>query len=90
MDKQIILDFLQKKYPSLEPSYREFVVDKFFQIIAQKLKSANRVEIRNFGVFRLKELDTREIYNPHTATYVKVPGKRIPTFKCSKILHKLG
>lgn len=90
MEKQIILDFLRRKYPTLELSYREFVVDKFFQIIAQRLKKSERVEIRNFGVFKLKELEAREIYNPHSESLVKVPGKKIPTFKCSKTLHKLS
>jgi len=90
MDKKIILNVLKERHPTLEVSYLECVVDKFFQIIAQKLRNSDRIEIRNFGVFKLKELEERKIYNPHTATLVNVSKKKIPTFKCSKNLHKLS
>lgn len=90
MEKKIILDFLKNKYSTLEEEYIECVVDKFFQTIAQKLKNSDRIEIRNFGVFKLKELEERTIYNPHTEELVKASKKRIPIFKCSKRLHKLS
>ncbi len=90
MEKKKILEYLLKKYPSLDSSYIESIVDKFFQIIALKLKDENRIELRNFGVFKLKKLDERKIFNPHKQQLELVPGKSIPSFKCSKALHKIS
>jgi len=90
MEKKKILEYLQSKYPSLDEAYIESIVDKFFQIIAQKLKNGERIEFRNFGVFKLKQLEERKIFNPHTKQLEGVPSKAIPFFKCSKSLHKIS
>lgn len=89
MDKKQLLKLLKNKYPDLGNQYIERIVDKFFQIIAYKLKENKRIEIRNFGTFRLKNLGERGIYNPHTKQLSKVPSKKIPAFRCSSKLHKI-
>lgn len=89
MDKKKLLKILNQKYPDLGKECIERIVDKFFQVIAYKLKNNKRIEIRNFGTFRLKTLGEREIYNPHTKQLSKVPSKKIPAFRCSNKLHKI-
>ncbi len=90
MERKILIKKLKEKYVSLDEKYVELVVDKFFQTIAKSLKNDERIEIRNFGVFKLKRLNEREIFNPHTEQLHKVPGKSLPAFRCSKNLHKIS
>ena len=90
MEKKKILEHLINKYPSLDRSYIESVIDRFFQLIAENLKNGDRIEFRNFGIFKLKCLSEREIFNPHTKRLETVSSKSIPFFKCSKSLHKLS
>ena len=90
MEKKKILEHLINKYPSLDRSYIESVIDRFFQLIAENLKNGDRIEFRNFGIFKLKHLDERKIFNPHTKKLEDVSSKSIPFFKCSKFLHKIS
>ena len=90
MEKKKILKLLRKKYPKLSTNYLESIVDKFFQIIAKELKNSNRVELRNFGIFKTKELSSRMIFNPHTEALAPVSKRKLPAFKCSKTLHKIS
>lgn len=90
MEKKKILQYLVQKYPTLDYSYIESITDRFFQLIAENLRNGDRIEFRNFGIFKLKQLDERKIFNPHTKKLQLVPSKSIPFFKCSKTLHKLS
>ncbi|MFZ8864322.1 MAG: HU family DNA-binding protein [Rickettsiales bacterium] len=90
MEKKKILAYLAQKYPNLDITYIESITDRFFQLIAENIKNGDRIEFRNFGIFKLKRLSEREIFNPHTKRLETVSSKSIPFFKCSKSLHKLS
>ena len=40
-----------------------------------------RIELRNFGVFEVRERKPRKARNPRTGENVKVPAKLVVTFK---------
>ena len=40
-----------------------------------------RLELRNFGVFEVKQRQPRQGRNPHTGEPVQVPARRVVTFK---------
>ena len=40
-----------------------------------------RIELRNFGVFEVKQRKPRKARNPRTGEKVKVPAKLVVTFK---------
>ena len=84
-----IVKYLSKHHPSLGSDYIHKVVNIFFSTIASELKNGKRVEIRNFGIFKLKELGERKIFNPIIGEIQKVSAKKIPNFKCSKKLHQI-
>jgi len=52
------------------------------------LATEGRVELRNFGVFKVKERKARKARNPRTGEEVMVPAKRVVTFKPGKLMEE--
>ena len=52
-------------------------------------RSADKVELRGFGSFRIRHRNSRKGRNPKTGTGVDVPQKRVPFFKVGKRLREL-
>jgi nucleoid DNA-binding protein len=57
------------------------VVHRTFDTIFGALKSGDRIELRNFGVFQVKIRKRRIGRNPKTGQVVPVPERHIVTFK---------
>ena len=57
------------------------IVQRTFDGITETLLSEGRLELRNFGVFEVKERKPRRARNPRTGEAVDVPAKRVVTFK---------
>jgi len=62
------------------------VVGLFFSDIAHTLVKNERVEIRGFCTFHIKEYEPYIGRNPKTRKKDQVPGKKLPFFKCGKNL----
>jgi nucleoid DNA-binding protein len=56
-------------------------VRRTFDGITETLVEKGRIELRNFGVFEVKKRKSRKARNPRTGESVKVPAKRVVTFK---------
>ena len=67
----------------------EVVVNTFFQSIIESLQSGDKVELRGFGTFKLRQRRSRQGRNPKTGELVHVPAKVVPYFKPSKELREL-
>ncbi|MBN1297223.1 integration host factor subunit beta [bacterium] len=65
------------------------IVNTFFDAIASELVSGQKVELRGFGSFKVKERSSRTGRNPKTGQTVKVPLKKVPFFKPGKELRIL-
>ena len=65
----------------------EVIVEAIFERV-RSLSSGNKIEIRGFGSFGIRQHPPREIRNPKTDARVEVPAKRIPYFEPSKGLKK--
>jgi len=65
------------------------IVNTFFDSIAEELISGNKVELRGFGSFKIKERNSRIGRNPKTGQKVEVPSKKVPFFKPGKELRML-
>jgi len=57
------------------------VVQRVFDGITETLVREGRVELRNFGVFVVRQRKPREARNPRTGEKVKVPARLVVTFK---------
>ncbi len=53
------------------------------------LQGGDKIEIRGFGSFRIRQRNPRIGRNPKTGERVEVPAKRVPYFKPSKELRDL-
>lgn len=60
------------------------IVQKTFDAIIEALAEGGRIELRNFGVFEVKERAARKARNPRTGQRVHVPAKLVVTFKPGK------
>lgn len=62
------------------------IVQKTFDAIVETLAREGRVELRNFGVFEVKQRAARMARNPKTGSEVSVPEKKVVSFKPGKIM----
>lgn len=64
----------------------EEIVDLFFNAITETLCAGNRVEIRGFGAFTVREYKSYKGRNPKTGDQIVVPPKRLPFWKTGQEL----
>jgi integration host factor subunit beta len=64
----------------------EKIVNTIFDEITDALAAGNRVELRGFGAFSVKQRDSRTGRNPRTGEAVAVDEKYVPFFKTGKLL----
>ena len=61
-------------------------VDLILENISRALCDGDKVELRGFGSFKVKERRSRKARNPRTGEAVEVPAKLVPYFKASNEL----
>lgn len=59
----------------------KIIVQKTFDVITESLVRSDKVELRNFGVFKVKQRKARFGRNPRTGESVPVPPRRVVVFK---------
>lgn len=59
----------------------EEIINLFFDSITKSLSRGERVEIRGFGAFTVREYKGYEGRNPKTGEKIYVPPKRLPFWK---------
>ena len=69
--------------------HSEAIVNTVFDSIVQALQRDDKIELRGFGSFRIRQRRSRQGRNPKTGDKVDVPAKRIPYFKPGKELKEL-
>lgn len=66
----------------------ELVVNLVFDSMSAALTNGEKVEIRGFGSFTIRERGAREARNPKSGDVVKIPAKKTPFFKTGKDLRE--
>ncbi len=64
------------------------VVQVVLESIVSALHRSDKVELRGFGSFRIRQRGERVGRNPKTGDQVEVPSKKIPFFKPGKHLRE--
>jgi integration host factor subunit beta len=67
----------------------ERLVEIVFESIIETLNQGEKIELRGFGSFRVRERGARRGRNPKTGDPVNIPAKRVPYFKPGKELKEL-
>lgn len=88
MTKSELIEQLAVENAALSKKEAELVVNTIFDSISEALIGGDRVEIRGFGSFTIRERDAREARNPKSGDLVKIPPKKTPFFKTGKELRE--
>ena len=86
MTKSELIAKLAEQNPHLYQRDVERIVSTIFDEITSALARGDRVELRGFGAFSVKERGSRIGRNPRTGAAVQVESKFIPYFKTGKQL----
>jgi len=86
MTRSELVSLILKKHPTLKAVDAEKIVITFFDEISKALAEGDRVELRGFGVFSVRERAARGGRNPRTGEFVRVMKKKVPFFKSGKLL----
>ena len=73
----------------LTKKHAEIIVNTVFDSIVDSLQNGEKIELRGFGSFRIRQRGSRIGRNPKTGDRVQVPPKKIPYFKPGKELRDL-
>lgn len=67
----------------------EQLVEIIFESIVSTLNNGEKIELRGFGSFRVRERNARKGRNPKTGEPVDIPAKRVAYFKPGKDLKEI-
>ncbi|MCX7702688.1 MAG: integration host factor subunit beta [Planctomycetota bacterium] len=85
MTKREIVKWVTEKCGISQLLAKEVVQETLDAMVEQIVKEG-RLELRNFGVFEVKERKQRVARNPRTGEKVMVPKRKVVTFKPGKIM----
>ncbi|KPB01900.1 integration host factor subunit beta [Ahrensia marina] len=88
MIKSELVQIIADRNPHLYQRDVENIVNAILDEITETLASGNRVELRGFGAFSIKNRPPREGRNPRTGETVQVEEKWVPFFKTGKELRE--
>lgn len=88
MTKSELIMRLAERHPDLKARVFERIVSTVFEEISDALERGDRVELRGFGAFSVKDREPRIGRNPRTGEAVAVSRKRVPYFKTGKELRE--
>ena len=77
------------KTSELSKKDAERLVELVFQSLIETLNNGEKIELRGFGSFRLRERNSRRGRNPKTGSSVDIPAKRVAYFKPGKELREI-
>jgi integration host factor subunit beta len=88
MTKSELVDKLVESNGILTRKESEVIVSLVFDSMSEALKEGEKVEIRGFGSFTIRDREAREARNPKSGELVKIPSKKTPFFKTGKDLRE--
>jgi integration host factor subunit beta len=86
MTKSELIEKVVQAHDVLNMKVSELLVNTVFDSIEDALKSGDKVEIRGFGSFTIRERTGREARNPKSGEVVSISAKKTPFFKTGKDL----
>ena len=81
MTKFELINLLAERSGFLTLKDTKLIVDIVFDSMTEALAKGDRIEIRGFGSFKVKEHGERKGRNPKTGESVQIPARRTIYFK---------
>ncbi len=85
MTKKEIIEIVSQK-TKLKKNHTKAIVECVFDTFIETLAREGRIEVRNFGVFKVKRTPARIGRNPVTKETADVPSRNIVQFKAGKYM----
>ena len=87
-NKSDILKTFLKLENDLTPKINKAIFERFFYILEQNIRDHISIELRNFGVFKIKFMNSRFGSDPRNKKKIFIPSKWKVTFKMSENVYK--
>ena len=87
MNKSELIEIVSEKGRMTRKKAEE-VVELLFDLMANAMRDGDRIEIRGFGSFVVKDYGSYTGRNPRTGQSIEVKPKRLPFFKVGKDLRE--
>ena len=84
MIKSELVQVIADENPHLYQRDVETIVNAILEEISDALARGDRIELRGFGAFSIKNRPARVGRNPRTGAHVSVGEKYVPQFKAGK------
>ena len=84
MTKSELIEAVAAKVTNFSRKDVEIIVETLFESMAKSLSDGDKVEIRGFGSFKIKERDGRQGRNPKSGENIFIDAKKVPFFKAGK------
>ncbi len=85
MTKKEIIEIVAQR-TGQRKNHTKVIIECVFDVFIETLARERRIEVRNFGVFRVKETPARIGRNPVTKESADVPARNIVQFKAGKYM----
>lgn len=89
MTKNDLIKKLQEEWNSYSPKDVNYVVNIIFDSMIDAIKRGERIELRGFGSFEVRERKPRMGRNPKSGVAVKLKERKVPFFKTGKELRTM-
>ena len=87
MTRSVLIERVTERVEGLTKRQVETIINAIFDGMKDALARGEKIEIRGFGNFRLKQRNAKTARNPRTGEKVQVPPKRVLHFKVGKPFH---
>lgn len=88
MTKKDIIEIVAEQTGN-KKNHTKIIVECVLETFIERLAKEKRIEIRNFGVFKVKDTPARVGRNPVTKEAADVSARRIVQFKAGKTMKRL-
>ncbi|SNB44854.1 integration host factor subunit beta [Geobacter sp. DSM 9736] len=88
MTKSELVEKIVERNTMLTRKESEMIINIVFDSMSEALQNGDKVEIRGFGSFTVRERSAREARNPKSGELVDIPAKKVPFFKTGKELRE--
>lgn len=87
MTRSVLIEKVTERVEGLTKKQVETIINTIFDGMKDALARGEKIEIRGFGNFRLKQRNAKIARNPRTGEKVQVSPKKVLHFKVGKPFH---
>jgi DNA-binding protein HU-beta len=85
MKKADLVDAIAGK-ANVPKAQAQTIVEDVFELISDAMAKGDKIDLRGFGTFSVRDSAARTGRNPQTGEPIQIPARRVPGFKPGKEL----